>query len=83
MQTIENTQTKTYEIISAKIARDYKIKNGFAIQWLAKNVGFGILTFYEDNGKTIVQSEYMSKEFCKAVMEKFFEDTEIIGDNYG
>ena len=47
---------------------------GFKIEWGAKNIGFGELTFYYDTATKdwSYDDEYMSADFCKAVLAKWF-----------
>jgi hypothetical protein len=70
--------TKQYNIIKATIANDFSIKNGFAIAWEAENFGFGLLTLRHNGEETILETECMSPEFCKAVFDKFFETIKLI-----
>ena len=48
---------------------------GFKIQWGAKDIGFGELTFHYDTEtqKWECDDEYMSANFCKAVLLKWFD----------
>ncbi len=50
----------------------------FKIRWGAVGIGFGELSFYFDtkSGKWECDSEYMSDEFCKAVLAKWFDGIE-------
>lgn len=48
---------------------------GFKIQWGAKNIGFGELTFYYDTAtkEWSYDDEFMSANFCKAVLMKWLD----------
>jgi hypothetical protein len=49
---------------------------GFTISWSA-NIGFGEIVFYKEDGKWYIDTECMSKDFCKLVFDKFLENVEI------
>lgn len=49
-----------------------EVCEGFVISWSA-NIGFGEVTFYKEDGKWYADTEYMSKDFCKLLLDKFVE----------
>lgn len=52
---------------------------GFAIRWGAAGMGFGGVYFHVDKeGKTTVDTECMSKEFVKELLEYFVDNLEEI-----
>lgn len=59
------------------ISDEDKLKNPYdfylQIKWVAEGMGFGNLIFAKKEGKLMVDTETMSKEFCMAVLEKFLE----------
>lgn len=71
---------KKYEIYDVE-AEMYKANEYFSntmvfrLNWTA-NLGFGELNFYYDTKKNEWEcdSECMSKEFCKAVLDKWLSD---------
>ena len=71
---------KKYEIYDVE-AEMYKANEHFPntmvfrLNWTA-NLGFGELNFYYDTEKNEWEcdSECMSKEFCKVVLDKWLED---------
>lgn len=44
---------------------------GFCLDWGAEDIGFGQLTFYKKDGKTICLTECMSEEFVKQAIDYF------------
>ena len=48
----------------------------FTISWSA-NIGFGEIVFYKEGDKWYVDTECMSKDFCKLLFDKFLENVEI------
>ena len=44
------------------------------IRWTSKSRGFGEYEFYFENNKWHIHSEYMSKEFGKYLLMKWFEE---------
>lgn len=72
-------ENKKYEIEYAagemyKGNKHFPSTIGFKIEWGAKNIGFGELTFYYDTATKdwSYDDEYMSADFCKAVLAKWF-----------
>lgn len=49
---------------------------GFIISWSA-NIGFGEVCFYKEDGKWYADTEYMDKDFCKLLFDKFLESVEV------
>ena len=47
----------------------------FQLHWDCPGIGFGILTL-DRNTEEIVDDEFMSEEFCKAVIKKWKESEE-------
>ena len=45
---------------------------GFIISWTA-NIGFGEVCFYKKDGKWYADTECMSKDFCKLLLDLFFD----------
>lgn len=70
--------SKEYEIIEAT-GEMYKCNdirpNTYAlnINWVANRIGFGELTIWynEKTGEWLKDTEYMSDEFCRAVLAKW------------
>lgn len=70
-----------YEIISAD-GEMYKCNDHYPdtyvlnIEWVANGIGFGELniTYNEKTGKWTKDTEYMSDEFCQAVLAKWLAD---------
>lgn len=58
----------------------YPHTNGFRLDWQAKGFGFGIILFTVQDDKVILDSECMSKEFVKKVLDKFLESCKIPWD---
>jgi hypothetical protein len=51
--------------------------NGFRLHWEEPNIGFGqIDLFYNEELNFTIDSEYMSKEFVKAVLNKLVDNCE-------
>lgn len=69
------------EIIVDDVELDSTFENGFILNW-DSNIGFGQLTFINDNGNLKVQTETMcdenDKEFIHLVLNKFIEKLEVI-----
>lgn len=75
--------SKEYEIIEAtgemyKCNDHYPDTYALNIEWVANGIGFGELniTYNEKTGKWQKDTEYMSDEFCQAVLAKWFADME-------
>ena len=73
-------EQKEYEIEYAygemyKCNSNFPNTIGFKIEWGAKGIGFGELSFYYDTQtqKWEYDDEYMSADFCKAVLAKWFD----------
>lgn len=73
-------EKKEYEIEYAcgemyKCRGKFKDTIGITIDWCAVGIGFGQLQFYFDTktGEWEVDDEYMSADFCKAVLAKWFD----------
>lgn len=49
-----------------------------AVEWIAKDIGFGQLLFYERKGRLHCQTECMDKDFVKAVMDKLLDGAKYI-----
>jgi len=64
------------EIDNLKIIEVCMLGNGFVIRWSA-NIGFGEVTFYKEDDKWYADTEYMGKDFCKLVLDKFLETIEV------
>lgn len=64
------------EITNLEIIEVYMLGNGFVIRWSA-NIGFGEITFYKVNDKWYADTEYMDKDFCRQVLDKFLETIEV------
>ena len=75
--------SKEYEIIEAT-GKMYKCNDHYPdiyalnIKWVAKGIGFGELniTYNEKTGKWSKDTEYMSDEFCQAVLAKWLAGME-------
>lgn len=75
--------SKEYEIIEAT-GKMYKCNAlrpdtyALNIEWVANGIGFGELniTYNEKTGKWQKDTEYMSDEFCQAVLAKWLADME-------
>ena len=48
--------------------------SGFMIAWGEPGCGFGQLWFYNKNGVTRIENEYMSKEFIKRMLCRMVDD---------
>jgi hypothetical protein len=46
---------------------------GMKIQWSSQSLGFGEVSFYNQDGQITVDSECMSKEFVKALLAKMVD----------
>lgn len=76
------TNPKEYEILDATITgcgkahEDPKNNNFVIISWSSKGIGFGELTIVQNKagGAAIIDSECMSREFCKAVLMKLVDE---------
>lgn len=64
------------EIANLVIIAVRMIKDGFVIRWSA-NIGFGEVTFYKEADKWYADTEYMGKDFCKRLLDKFLETVEV------
>ena len=64
------------EIKDLEITDIHITGRGFIISWSA-NIGFGEVCFYEENDKWYADTECMSKDFCKLLLDKFLENVEI------
>lgn len=54
------------------------VNGGIRIYWSSDKIGFGELTIYKDkNNKIVFDTECMSKDFVKAVLDKLVEIGEI------
>jgi len=49
------------------------ISNNFRILWMVKNFGFGEFTFYKNNDKLYINTEYLSKEFIKKIINNLID----------
>ena len=75
--------SKKYEIIEAT-GEMYKCNDhcpdtcALNIEWVAKDIGFGNLNIHynEKTGKWTKDTEYMSDEFCQAVLAKWLAGME-------
>ena len=69
------------EIVVDDVELDCTFENGFILNW-DSNIGFGQLTFIDDNGELKVQTETMcnneDKEFIHLVLNKFIEKLKVI-----
>ena len=67
-------QVENLEITDVHILRHLLSETceGFKISWSA-NIGFGELVFYKEDGKWYADTECMSKEFCKKVLDAFID----------
>ena len=75
--------SKQYEIIEAtgKIYKCNALRHdtyALNIEWDANGIGFGELNIHynEKTGKWSKDTEYMSDEFCQAVLAKWLADME-------
>jgi hypothetical protein len=63
-----------FDIVDMTILRG---GNGFRLHWEEPNFGFGqIDLFYNEELNLTIDSEYMSKEFVKAVLNKLVDNCE-------
>jgi hypothetical protein len=55
-------------------------KNKFLVTffWLDEKTGFGQINMVDDKGKITMDTEYMSKEFVKKVINQLVDDAEIV-----
>jgi hypothetical protein len=68
---------KTYEITKTNIdIFKNNFNDGFTINWICKDIGFGELTFYNDGAGWQCDTEDMNKDFANAVLKHFF-DTQV------
>lgn len=65
------TPIKDLEITDVQFTPD-----GFILSWSA-NIGFGAVWFHRENEKWYADTECMSKDFCKLLLDKFLESVEI------
>ena len=53
-------------------------KGGIAISWSTDDIGFGEINIIKDKDDSIrIESEYMGKEFVKAVLDKLVDMSNI------
>jgi hypothetical protein len=50
-------------------------ESGFTLNWAAFRMGFGQLIFYSKNGRTICETESMSREFINQAVEFWLDNT--------
>jgi hypothetical protein len=50
---------------------------GFIISYGIKDFGFGELTFFTKDDKVFCDSEGTSKELCRKILNKFFDNCEL------
>lgn len=57
---------------------DYSFDNmtgqGFVLKWSCKGIGFGELTFVKNDRKVVCETECMSPEFVRAVLDEFYKN---------
>jgi hypothetical protein len=66
-----------YSPISKVFAEKDKI--GFTIDWYDQNFGFGKISIFQfnKNGKIVLKSETMGKNFCKKILNALIDQSEI------
>jgi len=76
---------ESYEITKAKVDSFWGKwelnRGGVRIEWACTGVGFGTLDFYQDTDGTLrCDDEYMGRDFAKAVMNKFIDQSKFSSD---
>ncbi len=77
METLKNGHKPDFTITRAEISGvwSYNGGTGFEVSWGTKSAGFGSITLTTDeNGKTRIDNEGMSIEFCDTVFLKLLEN---------
>lgn len=64
------------KFVSVKLSEDLPA-GGFILEWQAEKIGFGQITFYVKNKQLLCDTECMGRDFVKAAMLHFLENSVI------
>ena len=69
---------KQYKFESVKLGGFFSLKGeeGFVLDWRAKGIGFGEISFCQYKNKTVCETESMSKDFIKQAVDFWLKSLE-------